>query len=183
MKAATLNNSFYLVDHGCYCYFEFILWKYDLNSYQCVLIANAEDGMSLIFVLKNTVAAMGHNGPSMPFDFKFPFQKKSILIKVVLSPSKKILWYLLDWQPFRSYEKCFLFHRKSSFRSQDISVFVATFWSCSKNSLIRKISLTAKFMTSQPGLQTFAILILPNISQSKDNQKILRLNKKHFSSL
>ena len=27
-------------------------------------------------------------------------------------------------------------------------------------------------MTSQPALQTFAIHILPNISQSKDNQKI-----------
>ena len=27
------------------------------------------------------MAAMGHNGPSSPFDFKFPFQNKSILIK------------------------------------------------------------------------------------------------------
>ena len=27
-------------------------------------------------------------------------------------------------------------------------------------------------MTSQPGLQTIAIPILPNISQSKDNQKM-----------
>ena len=24
---------------------------------------------------------MGHDGPSLPFDFKFPFQNKSILIK------------------------------------------------------------------------------------------------------
>ena len=38
--------------------------------------------------------------------------------------------------------------------------------------MFRKISLTAKFMTSQSGLQTFAIHILPNISQSKDNQNI-----------
>ena len=36
--------------------------------------------------------------------------------------------------------------------------------------LIRKIRLTSKHMTSQPGLQTTAIHILPNISQSKDNQ-------------
>ena len=39
-----------------------------------------------------------------------------------------------------------------------------------KNSLIRKIRLTSKFMTSQPGIQIIAIHILPNISQSKGNQ-------------
>ena len=44
-------------------------------------IANTEDGVSLIFILQNTMAAMGHDGPSLPFDFKFPFQNKSILIK------------------------------------------------------------------------------------------------------
>ena len=32
------------------------------------------------------------------------------------------------------------------------------------------MSLTAKFVTSQPGLQTIVIHILPNIWQSKDNQ-------------
>ena len=31
---------------------------------------------------------------------------------------------------FKNDEKCFLFHLKSSFRSQDIEVFVLTFWSC-----------------------------------------------------
>ena len=44
-----------------------------------------------------------------------------------------------------------------------------TFWSCWKNGLIRKTSLTSKFMTSQPDLQAIAIHILPNISQSKSN--------------
>ena len=44
------------------------------------------------------------------------------------------------------------------------------FWSCRKNGLIRKLRLTSKFMTSQPGLQTIAIHLLPNISQSKGNQ-------------
>ena len=53
-------------------------------NHQCDLIANAEDGMSLIFVLQNTMAAMGHDDPSLPFDFKFPFQNKSILIKTNL---------------------------------------------------------------------------------------------------
>ena len=56
-----------------------LFWIY--FNYQRDLIANAEDGASLIFVLQNTVAAMGHDGPPLPFDFKFLFQNKSILIK------------------------------------------------------------------------------------------------------
>ena len=39
-----------------------------------------------------------------------------------------------------------------------------------KNVLIKTIRLISKFMTSQPGWQTIAIHILPNISRSKDNQ-------------
>ena len=38
--------------------------------------------------------------------------------------------------------------------------------------MIRKVGLISKFMTSQPGSQTIAIHILPNISQSKGNQTI-----------
>ena len=45
-----------------------------------------------------------------------------------------------------------------------------TFWSARKNGLIRKIMLISKML--QPGLQTIAIDILPNISRSKDNQAI-----------
>ena len=45
-----------------------------------------------------------------------------------------------------------------------------TFWSCRKNGLIRKISLTSKFMTSHPGKQTITMHILPNVSRSKGNQ-------------
>ena len=48
-------------------------------------------------------------------------------------------------------EKCFLRQVKSSFRSQDIYVFVLTFRVCGKNGLVRKIRLISKFMTSQPG--------------------------------
>ena len=41
-----------------------------------------------------------------------------------------------------------------------------------KNGLIRKIRLILKFLTSQSGKQTIAILILPNISKSKGNLAI-----------
>ena len=48
------------------------------------MIANAEDRQPLIFVLQNTMAAMGHDGLLLPLDFKFPFQNKSVLIKLNL---------------------------------------------------------------------------------------------------
>ena len=38
--------------------------------------------------------------------------------------------------------------------------------------MVRKIGLISKFMTSQPGQQTIAIHVLPNISRSKDDQTI-----------
>ena len=79
----------------------------------------------------------------------------------------------------------FLFHHKSFFRSQDDYVFVTAFWSCRKNGLIRKIRLTSKFMTSQPGSQTISIHILPDISQSKGNQimkfgQLIEYNKRNI---
>ena len=53
-----------------------------------------------------------------------------------------------NWNSFKNDEKCFSFHLKSSFHSQDIYIFVMTFWPCRKNDLF----------------------VLPNISQSKGNQ-------------
>ena len=70
--------------------------------------------------------------------------------KVRLSHSKK-LFYLLQLKAFKNDEKWFLFHPKSSFLSQDIELFVLTFWSCRKNCLIKKIRILSKFVTLQPG--------------------------------
>ena len=56
-----------------------------------------------------------------------------------------------NWKPFKIDEKFFLFHLKSSFQSEDVLVFVVTFWSCRKNGSIRKIRLISNPMTSQPG--------------------------------
>ena len=39
-----------------------------------------------------------------------------------------------------------------------------------QNGLIKKIRLISNLLTSQPGLQTIAIHILPNISRSKGNK-------------
>ena len=50
------------------------------------------------------------------------------------------------------------------------SNFCLDFLVMQKNCLTRKIRLTSKFLTSQPGWQTIAIHILTNVSRSKDNQ-------------
>ena len=47
----------------------------------------------------------------------------------------------------------------------------------SKNGFIRKIRVISKFMTSQPGNQTIAIRVLPNISRSKGNHEIWSVNR------
>ena len=41
-----------------------------------------------------------------------------------------------------------------------------------QNGLLKKLKLVSNFMTSQPGKQTIAIHILPNISRGKGNQKM-----------
>ena len=77
--------------------------------------------------------------------------KKLFELKVGLSSSQKIPIYLLQWKAFKNDEKCFLFHLKSFFHSQDIQIFILTLSSCRRNGLIRKKRLISKFLTSQPG--------------------------------
>ena len=82
----------------------------------------------------------------------------------------KKVFYFFQWKPFRNYEKCLLFYLKRFFCSQDITVFVLTFWPSRKNGFIRKIRLISKFITSQPGQETITIHKLSNNSRSKGNQ-------------
>ena len=97
--------------------------------------------------LEEILCKEGKFRPTM-LPLSFLLNSPKLLFKVGLSPSKKILCYLLDWKPLRSYEKYLLFHLKTSFSSQGIYVFVTTFWSYRKNGFIRRISLTSQFMTS-----------------------------------
>ena len=64
----------------------------------------------------------------------------------------------------------FLFYFESSFDSRDTEKFILTSWTSKKNSFVTKIKLISKFIMSQPGKQTIAIDILPNMSRSKGNQ-------------
>ena len=79
----------------------------------------------------------------------------------------------------------FYFILKALFILEIFHFFVTTSWSCRENDLIRKVRLTSKFMVSQPGLQTIAIHMLVNISQSKGNQtmkfsQLIEYNKRNI---
>ena len=99
--------------------------------------------------------------------------------------SKKFCVIYLIESPLKVMKNAFYFILKALFVPKIFKFFVTTFWSCRKNRLIRKVSLTSKFMTSQPVLQTIAIHILPNISQSKGNQtmkfgQLIEYNKRNI---
>ena len=68
-------------------------------------------------------------------------------IKVGLSPFKKKFFISFNDSPSKMTKNAFYFILKALFV---LKIFVLTFWSCRKNSLIRKIRLITKFMTSQP---------------------------------
>ena len=56
------------------------------------------------------------------------------------------------------------------------NVLLLTFWSCRKNSLIRKIRLISQFMMSQPGVQTTTlhIFVKPKIGNREKHQGNMR---------
>ena len=66
-------------------------------------------------------------------------------------------------------KNAYYFHIKALFVLK-YSNFCLDFSLMLKNGLIRKIKSISRFMTWQPGKQTIAIHIPPNISRSKSNQ-------------
>ena len=74
--------------------------------------------------------------------------------------------FLANGSKCKNDEKCFLFHLKSSFYSQDIQEVLVK----QKNGLVKKVRFISKFMTSQLGWKTITIYILHNISRRKGNQ-------------
>ena len=78
--------------------------------------------------------------------------------------------FLATESPLKMMKNAFYFTLKKLFSFSKYLSFCLDFLVMCKNGLIRKVRLILKFMTSQPGYQTIAILILPNISRSKGNQ-------------
>ena len=107
-----------------------------------------------------------------------------VFIKFGLSPSKKMDVSCSIENPLIMMKNAFYFILKSLFVLK-IFKFLSRLFGHVGNSLIRKIRLTSKFMTSLLGLQTIAIHIFPNISQSKGNQtmkfgELIKYNKRNI---
>ena len=116
--------------------------------------------------------------------FSFSRYQTKCLIEVGLLTSKNILCYFLDWKPFKSDVKCFLLHFEGFFVLKIFKFLSRLFGHVGKTAWLEN-SLISNFMTSQPGLQTIAIEILPNISQSEGNQtmksgQLIEYNKRNY---
>ena len=98
-------------------------------------------------------------------------------------PKRVVIFFIEN--PLKLMGNAFYFILKALLILEIFQFFVTTSWSCRENDLIRKVKLTSKFMASQPGLQTIAIHMLVNISQSKGNQtmkfgQLIEYNKRNI---
>ena len=57
------------------------------------------------------------------FDFWFDQRQRYVILKLVSAIFKEFLFFT-KWQAFKNYERCFLFHLKSTLHSQDIRISV-----------------------------------------------------------
>ena len=106
-------------------------------------------------------------------------------LKVGLSPSKKNCVICFIEIPLKMMKNGYYFILKALFVLEIFKFLSRRFGQVGKMAKIRNVRLTSKFMTSQLGLQTIAIHILPNISQSKGNQamkfgQLIEYNKRNI---
>ena len=97
-----------------------------------------------------------------------------LIFKVRLSPFKKDCVSCLIENPLKMMKNTFYFILKALFVLKIFTVLSRLFGH------VGKIKLSSKFVTSQPGLQTIAVHILPNISQSKGSQTMKFGNKRNI---
>ena len=91
------------------------------------------------------------------------------MLNVGILPSKRSWFYLPLSLSFKSDEKCFLFHVKSSFRFQNNLNFCPNFFGHVGKRLDQKGKVNFK-ISDVTDMETIAIHILPNISRGKGNQ-------------
>ena len=85
---------------------------------------------------------------------------------IVLKVHSQVWDNFWELKLFKNDKKSFFISLKSSFHSQDIYIFILTFWSCRKNDLIRKEFNFKIYFTTW---LTSNCNVLPNISRSKAN--------------
>ena len=91
-------------------------------------------------------------------------------LKIGLSPSKKICIIWLIKSPLKMTKNAFYFILKVLSILKIFKFLSRYFGHVWKTAWLKRLRLTSKFMTSQPGFQAIAILILPNISKGKGSQ-------------
>ena len=97
-----------------------------------------------------------------------PKSKRFNLFKVKISPSKNNCIICYTGSPLKMMKNAFYFILKALFVLQISKFLWQLFCHVGKTTWLEKF--TSKFMTSQPGLQTIVLHILPNISKNKNNQ-------------
>ena len=123
--------------------------------------------INLIFLIKSFFCMTKKSRQN----FKYLENEKSFSKRVRLSPSKIffLICFNFNDSPSKMKKKLFISSSKL-FSFSRYFIFVLTLWSCRKNSVIRKISLSSRFIAPQPGYQTITIHILSNIDELKTNQ-------------
>ena len=75
-------------------------------------------------VLKQSNLMMDCLGGVLLFTHYLKISKLMRNLRLVSAIFYQTFIFFTKWQPFKNYEKRFLFHQKSSFHSQDIQIFV-----------------------------------------------------------
>ena len=92
--------------------------------------------------------------------------------KVRLSPSKKIFFIYFDESPLKMMKNAFYFTLKAPIVLKIFKFLSWGFGHVERKSLVRKVRLISKFMTSQLAYQTMAIHIFASTSRIKGNQTL-----------
>ena len=95
---------------------------------------------------------------------------KTIVRKVVLSHSKKVVFTCYNKKPFKNMKTVFYFMLKCLFLFLRNLLFFPDFSSHITSVLMRKLRLASKFMMSQTGILIIAIHILFNFLWRKSSQ-------------
>ena len=91
------------------------------------------------------------------------------MLKVGLSPSKKVVFVCLDESPLNVMKNMFYFALKALLFFEIFTFFYWSFGCVEKMMMIRKLGLIPTFMTSQTGQQIITIHLLSKISKCKSN--------------
>ena len=99
-------------------------------------------------------------------------------LKVGVSPSKKNCVICFIEIPLKVMKNDYYFILKALFVLEIFKFLSRRFGQVGKMAKIRKVRLTSKFMTSQPGLQTIAIHILLNMTMKFG--QLIEYNKRNI---